>query len=429
MCDRFFPILPRRRGPAAALLGVLLAAGGWALAGRPAGAADWPQFLGPTRNGVSAETGLATSWPAKGPPVLWERAVGAGFSGPVVAGPRLILFHRVADKEVVECLEAATGKPRWKADYPTAYRDDYGKGDGPRSTPLVAGGRVFTLGAEGRLHCLDLDTGKVVWRRALHEDYQVPRNFFGVGTSPLLEGGLIVVNVGGQGAGIVALDQATGKEVWRATDQQASYASPVAATIAGTRHLFVFTREGLVSLDPRTGAVRFSKRWRSRSQASVNAATPLVVDDYLFLSASYNTGAVLLRVRADGADEVWKGDDILSNHYNTSVAYQGFLYGFDGRQEEGARLRCVELKTGKVRWTREPFGCGSMILAGGRLIILAENGDLVLVEATPEAYREQARAAVLTRPCRAPIALAEGRLFGRDERKLVCWDLRKGAAP
>ncbi len=428
MSDHVFPAQCRRRVPAAILLSLLPVAciGALTGSGRPAAAADWPQFLGPTRNGISTETDLLTSWPAKGPPVLWERAVGAGFSGPVVVGPWLILFHRVGDKEVVECLEAATGKSRWKADYPTAYRDDYGKGDGPRSTPLVAGGRVFTLGAEGRLHCLDLNTGKVLWQRALHEDYQVPRNFFGVGTSPLLEGGLVIVNVGGKGAGVVALDQNTGKEVWRATDQHASYASPVAATIAGTRHLFVFTREGLVSLDPKTGAVRFSKRWRSRFQASVNAATPLVIGDYLFLSASYNTGAVLLRVHADGADEVWKGDNILSNHYSTSVAYQGFLYGFDGRQEEGARLRCVELKTGKVRWTREPFGCGSLILVGGNLIILAENGDLVSVEATPDAYHEKSRAAVLARPCRAPIALAEGRLFARDERKLVCWDLRKG---
>ncbi len=428
MSDHVFPIQRRRRHSVAVLLSLLPAVciGALTGSGQPAAAADWPQFLGPTRNGISTETDLLTSWPAKGPPVLWERAVGAGFSGPVVAGPWLILFHRVGDKEVVECLEAATGKSRWKADYPTAYRDDYGKGDGPRSTPLVAGGRVFTLGAEGRLHCLDLNTGKVLWQRALHEDYQVPRNFFGVGTSPLLEGGLVIVNVGGKGAGVVALDQNTGKEVWRATDQHASYASPVAATIAGTRHLFVFTREGLVSLDPKTGAVRFSKRWRSRFQASVNAATPLVIGDYLFLSASYNTGAVLLRVHADGADEVWKGDNILSNHYSTSVAYQGFLYGFDGRQEEGARLRCVELKTGKVRWTREPFGCGSLILVGGNLIILAENGDLVSVEATPDAYHEKSRAAVLARPCRAPIALAEGRLFARDERKLVCWDLRKG---
>jgi outer membrane protein assembly factor BamB len=390
-----------------------------------AGGADWPQFLGPTRDGVSPETGLAIQWPEKGPPVVWEKEVGPGYSGPVVAGRWLVLFHRVGDSEVVECLDAATGKGRWRSASPTGYSDDYGKGDGPRSTPLVAGGRVYTLGAEGRLRCLDLDTGKSVWERALLDDYQVPRNFFGVGTSPLLKGRLLLVNVGGKGAGIVAFDKDTGKEVWKATDQGASYASPVAATVGGTRHVFFFTRDGLVSLDPATGAVRFAKPWRARFQASVNAASPVVVGDQLFLSASYNTGAVLLRVRADGADEVWKGDESLSSHYANIVYHDGCLYGFDGRQEQGARLRCVDLPTGKVRWTRERFGCGSVVLAQRHLIVLGEDGDLVSVEATPAAYREKARAAVLAGPCRAPIALADGRLYGRGERKLVCWSLRK----
>lgn len=388
-------------------------------------AADWPQFLGPTRNGISTETGLLPSWPHNGPPVVWEKEVGEGYSGPVIAGGRLILFHRVGEKDVVDCLDAATGKERWKFAYPTMYRDRYGKGDGPRSTPLIAGNHVYTLGAEGQLHSLELDTGKKVWSRSLESEYNPPPSFFGVATSPLLEGDLLLVNVGGRGAGIVAFDKDTGKEVWKATDQAASYSSPVAATIDGTRHVFFFTRDGLVGLDPATGKVRFSKRWRSRIDASVNAAVPLVVDGNLFLSASYGTGAVLLHVNKNDVEEVWKGDKVLSNHYNTSIVHAGFLYGFDGRQEEGARLRCVELKTGKVRWTREEFGCGSMILADGNLIVLTEDADLVLVEATPEAYREKARASVLSRPCRAEIALAGGKLYGRDNKKLVCWELKK----
>jgi outer membrane protein assembly factor BamB len=389
------------------------------------GAGDWPQFLGPQRNGVSADTGLLATWPAEGPPQLWQKEVGSGYSGPVIVGKRLLLFHRVDDSEVLDCLSAADGKPFWHAVYQTNYTDDYGKGDGPRSTPLVAGDRVYTLGAGGRLHCWDLDSGKVVWERDLNEAYRVRKNFFGVGTSPLREGDLLLVNVGGKEAGIVAFAAATGKEVWKATDHEASYSSPVAATIDGVRHVFFFTREGLVALDPRTGAVRFTKRWRARFAASVNAATPLVVGDQLFLSASYNTGAVLLQVGKDSAEEVWKSDEVLSNHYTTSVAHQGFLYGFDGRQEQGARLRCVEFKTGKVRWTKEGFGCGSMLLADGRLIILTEDGDLVLVAATPNAYQELARARVLTAPSRAPIALADGRLFARDDKRLMCWNLKK----
>jgi outer membrane protein assembly factor BamB len=389
-------------------------------------AADWPQFLGPTRNGVSAETGLANSWPETGPPVVWDRDVGEGFSGPVVSGGTLILLHRVDNEEVVEALDAASGKPRWRFGYPTAYADSYGKGDGPRSTPLVAGGKVYTLGAEGTLHCLDLKDGKKVWQKSLAKDYELRPTFFGVGTSPLLEGDLLLLNVGAKGAGIVAFDKDTGKEVWKATDDEASYSSPVAATIGDVRHVFFFTRSGLVGLDPKDGKVRFSKHWRSRIQASVNAAMPLVIGDEVFLTSSYGTGALLLRVSKDGADEVWKGDDSLSSHYNTPLVKDGYLYGIDGRQEQGARLRCVELKSGTVKWEKARFGSASMILADGQLIALTEGGELVLIEPTPESYKEKARAAVLkATPCRAEIALADGRLYGRDGKRLVCWNVKK----
>ncbi len=388
-------------------------------------AAEWPQFLGPARNGISRETGLSTAWTKAGPPLLWERKIGAGFSGPVVAAGRLILFHRLDDKEVVECLDAATGAEHWRFPYPTSYQDDFGFDEGPRSTPAIAGDRVYTLGAEGRLHCLEFQTDRKVWERSLNTDYRVRKGFFGVGTSPLVEGELVLINVGGKGAGIVALHRHTGQEVWRATDHEASYSSPVAVTVDGTRHVLFFTREGIVSLDPSNGQVRFSKRWRARIQASVNAATPVVVGGHVFISTCYDTGAVLLRLRKDGADEVWKSDEVLSSHYNTSIAQSGFLYGVDGRQEYGARLRCVELMTGKVRWTKERFGCGSLIWAEGQLLILTEDGDLVAVEATPESYREKARATVLSKPCRAHIALAEGRLYARDSKKLACWNLKR----
>jgi outer membrane protein assembly factor BamB len=391
----------------------------------PARAADWPQFLGPNRNGVSPETGLLQTWPAQGPPQLWEKNVGEGYSGPVVAGERLILFHRLNDKEVVQCLDAATGQERWNYPYPTSYRDDLGKGDGPRSTPLIAGQRVYTLGADGQLTCLELDTGKRVWERSINSEYRVRKGFFGVGTSPLVEGGLVVINVGGAGAGIVAFDKETGREVWKTVRQDASYSSPVAATIGGKRQVLFLTRGGIVSLNPKNGEVFFGKQWRSRNNESVNAAAPLVVDDYAFFSASYGTGAILLRWANDGFEEVWHNNESLSSHYNTSVYRDGYLYGIDGRQENGARLRCVEFKTGKVLWEERRFGCATLVVAEGNLIALTEQGDLVLVEATPEAYREKARAHVLNFPCRAPTALANGRLYGRDDHKLVCWNLKK----
>jgi outer membrane protein assembly factor BamB len=388
--------------------------------------ADWPQFLGPDRNGTSPEKGLLDSWTATGPPVVWEKEVGEGFSSPVIRGGRLILFHRVGDEEIVECLGAATGKEIWRHKTPTNYDDPLGKGNGPRSTPAIAGDHVYTLSPGGLLLCLKLSDGTKVWQRALLEDYEVPPSYFGVGTSPLVEGNLMLVNVGGKDAGIVAFDKASGKEVWKATGQGASYASPIAATLDGVRHVLFFTREGLASVDPANGTVRFSKRWRARINASVNAASPIVFDNHVFLSACYNTGAILLRVQKDGVDEVWSNDESLSCHFNTPVYLDGHLYGFHGRQDiEGGRLRCVEAKTGKVKWEAPGRGVGSLLLADGRLIVLTEGGDLLLVEPDPEKYREKARATVLGKPCRAHPALAEGRLYARDDRRLVCWDMKK----
>jgi outer membrane protein assembly factor BamB len=392
-----------------------------------AGADDWPQFLGPTRNGVSPETGLETSWPKQGPRVVWEREVGFGWSGPVVAGSRLILFHRQGDEEIVAGLDAVTGKEQWKFAYPTGYVDDFGKDTGPRATPLIAGKHVYTLGAEGKMHCLDVTNGKKVWDRALNDEYKAAKGFFGVATSPVLEGDLLLVNVGGRDAGIVALNKDTGKEVWRATKDAAGYSSPVVATIEGARHALFLTREGIVSLDPSGGNVRFRKHWRSRNSASVNAASPVVVANEVFFTAGYDTGAILLTAKKDKFDEIWSNDETLSCHYGTPIYHDGRLYGFHGRQDirPGASLRCIDWKTGKVQWSKDRFGCGSMIGTANLLVILHENGDLVLVEATAKEYKELARARVLGPDCRAQIALANGRLYARDTKKLICLELKK----
>jgi outer membrane protein assembly factor BamB len=389
------------------------------------GAEDWPQFLGPNRNGVSSEAGLDTSWPKDGPRVVWKCEVGAGWSGPVVAAGRLILFHRHGDEEIVASLDAATGKEQWKFSYATGYEDDFGFDPGPRATPLVADKHVYTLGAEGKMHCLELATGKKVWARALKEDYRAAKGFFGIATSPVLEGNLLLVNIGGENAGIVALNKDTGKEVWKATKDAASYSSPVVATIDGARHALFLTRAGIVSLDPVNGNVRFSKSWRSRNNASVNAASPVVVGKDVFFSASYDTGAILLAAKKDSFDEIWSNDESLSCHYGTPIYHDGRLYGFHGRQEQKASLRCIDWKTGEVRWTKERFGCGSMIRAADLLVNLSENGELVLLEATPRSYKELARAPVLGAGCRAQIALANGKLYARDTKKLVCLELKK----
>src|SRR5262249_12557895 len=235
--------------------------------------------------------------------------------------------------------------------YPTSYKDDFGFDEGPRAVPVVSGDIVYTFGAEGQLHAVSLSTGTRVWSEDTMKRFGVPKGFFGAAGSPLVEDGRVIANIGGRGAGIVAFDAKTGKVLWTATDDEASYSSGVGATIAGKRYAIFLTRSQLIGLDPATGAVQFQRRWRARQDASVNAASPLVTGDLIFVSAEYGPGAGTLRLASGALTDVWTSDDVLSNHYATSVLHDGILYGFHGRQEYGPSLRAVEVKTGKVRWS------------------------------------------------------------------------------
>jgi outer membrane protein assembly factor BamB len=386
---------------------------------------DWPQFLGPDRDGVYHGPVLRESWESAGPRVVWQKAVGSGLSGPVVAQGRVILFHRVGDSEVVESLDARTGTPQWTYKYPTAYRDDFGFDEGPRAVPVIADGVVYTFGAEGQLHAVALATGTRIWSEDTMRRYGVAKGFFGAAGSPLVEDGRVIANVGGKGAGIVSFDAKTGNMQWRATDDEASYSSAAAATIAGRRYAVFLTRTGLLGMDPATGRVQFQRRWRARQAASVNAATPLVIGDLIFISAQYGPGAAALKYDGSTLTELWASDDALSNHYATSVHHDGHLYGFHGRQEFGPSFRAVELRTGKVRWSQDNFQAGSVVLAGNRLVILRETGELILAAASPDGFRPLARAQVLPATVRAFPAIADGLLYARNDKTLVCLDLRR----
>ncbi len=387
-------------------------------------AEDWPQFLGPGRNGVYSGGDLAPKWTADGPPqIVWKKDVGEGFSAPVVAAGKLILFHRQNGKEIIDALDAATGKGIWSYSYPTQYRDDFGFDEGPRGAPAIAGGRVFTFGAEGMLTCLDFATGKKIWNVDTRAKFQVAKGYFGAAGSPLVEGDRVLMNIGGASGGLVAFDAATGKTLWTATTQEASYSSPVAATIRGARHALFFTRAGFVDVDPADGKVRSQLPWRARMQASVNAAAPIVVDDYVFLSASYGTGATLLQITPGGLKQIWSSDDALTNHYATSVYKDGYLYGYHGRQEEGPSLRCIEFKTGKVKWNVDQFRAGTITLAGDKLLIMREAGELVLAAASPNAYQPISTARVLPGVVRSYPAIANGRIYIRNEKTLICLTL------
>jgi outer membrane protein assembly factor BamB len=390
---------------------------------------DWPQFLGPGRDGVYRGAALLETWPDRGPRVVWRKDVGAGFAGPVVSQGHLILFHRANNREIVEAMDPATGAPQWKYDYATTYRDDFGFDEGPRAAPVIADGVVYTFGAEGQLNALELATGKRLWGEDTRARFKVAKGFFGAAGSPIVDQGRVIANIGGADAGIVAFDAKTGKVLWTSTSDEASYSSGIVATIGGRKTVVFLTRSNLLGLDPATGKVVFQKRWRALQAASVNAATPVIVNDpmgaLIFVSAEYGPGAGVFRIEGTTLTPLWASDEVLTNHYATSIHRDGVLYGFHGRQEFGQSLRAVDLRTGKVRWSQERYLAGSLILAGDRLLILRETGELVLAAASPASYQQLARAIILPGPVRPFPALADGRLYARNEKTLVAVDLRK----
>ena len=387
-------------------------------------ASDWPQFLGPSRTGAYVGAPLNEKWPSTGPRVIWRKQVGQGLSGPVVAGTQLILFHRVDDREVVESFDALTGAPKWRHAYQTSYRDDFGFDEGPRAVPVVADGIVYTYGAEGKLSAIDLQTGKLLWNVDAMREFEVDKGFFGAAGSPLIEDGKVIANVGGKKAGIVAFDPKTGKVIWTATTDAASYSSGIAATMLGRRYAVFLTRAGLVGLDPANGQVRFQRPWRARQAASVNAATPIIVGNTIFVSAEYGPGAGALQFDGTKLVDLWASDDVLSNHYATSVFHEGTLYGFHGRQEFGQFFRAVDLQSGKVLWSTQRFGAGSVTLAGNRLVIVRESGELLIAAASPKSFQQIASAQVLPATVRAYPALSDGILYLRNDNTLVAVDLR-----
>jgi len=432
---------------AAACLSVLALAAGCSDGRRPASAEastpapapqadtghDWPTFLGPDHNGVSKETGLLKSWPAGGPPLVWKMELGDTYSVPSVARGIAVVFHRVGAEEVVEGLDAATGARKWRYAYGTRYRDRYGYSGGPRSSPTIDGGNVYTLGAEGKLYCVELETGKHVWGRSLHEEYfnEARQNFFGVGVAPRVDGEAILLNLGDEREGCVtAIDKRTGKTLWRASDHGASYSTAICATVGKSRLAFFLTREGGLGVGVEDGKVRWTYPFRSRERESANAASPVVIGDTLFLTATYGVGSALLKLEENGIKEVWR-NHALGAHWATPIHEDGHVYGFDGRHEYEAELRCVRLSDGKVMWSRKGYERGSMTRAEGKYIILAEDGRLVLAELSPQECKEVSSVRVLKAYCWAAPVLARGRLYvGNSDRStgkatLLCLDLRQ----
>lgn len=391
---------------------------------------DWPQILGPNRNGTAADEPPIPVWPKAGPPLLWSVPIGSGFAGPAVVGNRVVVFHRIEKIERVECFEAGGGKRLWRADFPASYPGGVNPDNGPRCVPLVHGPRVYVFGAAGNLHCLQLVDGSKVWSRDAYADYDGQEGYFGAGSTPIVADSALIVNVGGRNAGLVAFGLANGKTLWQATDDRASYSSPTIAQLNGASHAIFVTRSRCLAVEPKNGKIAFAFAF-GRPGPTVNAATPLVFDSHLFVSASYEVGARLAKLGTPPVD-VWANDETMSSQYSTCVFREGHLYGIHGREDyANGELRCFEALTGKVKWNVPKFGTGHLTLVGDQLLILTTDGQLVLAAGIPEKYRELARFAIAGNITRGLPALSRGRFFFRDNAenagRLFCWQL--AAAP
>ena len=395
-----------------------------------AAAADWPQILGPARNGTAAaDERILDTWPDAGPPVVWRRQVGAGVAGVAVAGERLFLFHRLDDREVLEAIDAATGAPLWNDGHATSFVPQVGGDAGPLCTPVVAGDRVIVFGAQGMLACVEAAMGKRLWSRATHRDFDAAEGYFGAGSTPLVIGRRVIVNVGGarRGAGVVAFDLDTGETLWTATDEPASYSAPVAARLDGRDHALVVTRYRCQLLDATDGRECWSFPFGQRGP-TVNAASPVVFGDgHLIVTAAYGIGSVYAAFDATSVTPVWQGTESLASQYATPVEVGGHLYAIDGRDDvPPAEMKCLDRATGRVRWTAGDIGYGTLMAVDGKLLVACTNGELILVKPDPTGLRILGRC----RPfgaaggtLRALPAIAAGRLYLRNDAELICLDL------
>jgi outer membrane protein assembly factor BamB len=387
-------------------------------------AEDWPQLLGPSRNGTWHGPAIRSDWDARPPKTLWHKKTGLGYSCPVIVRGKIVLFHRIDAEEIVECLDRDTGNTIWKFAYPTKFRDGTHIDDGPRSTPTIDGDRVYSYGAEGWLHCLDLNTGKKIWGFDAKTKFKADRRWHGMITSPLIEGNALILNIGStNAAGIVAFNKTDGLTLWTSTSDKFTGSSPVCANIAGKRCAVFVTPGFLVGVDPSNGKEQFRTRWGTTASTAVMASSPVIVDNNVFVSAFYGVGGTLFKIDHGTPTKVWSSSQ-LSTHYQTALYKDGYLYASDGHQAEQSALRCVELATGKVQWSNDELGASNQLLVNGDLLLLTQHGELILASATPKDLKIKARTQILSHLVRAYPALSDGYLVGRSQGEIVCVDLR-----
>jgi outer membrane protein assembly factor BamB len=406
-----------------------LAAADLPVAAAQAARTDWPQWRGPSRDGVSLETGLLDEWPAAGPPVLWKKSIGRGFSSFAIASDRLYTMEQEAAGttgagifECILCLDVRTGNEVWRYRYPSHFDERFGPG--PRSTPAVDGESVYAVGPTGIMHCLRAGTGEKIWRRDLLDEFQGRPMQYGVAFSPLVDGDHVYVSPGGPaGNSVAALDKSTGRLAWKSHDDPASYSSPIAATLAGSRQILFLTNTELVSFSA-DGAALWHYPWKTED--GFNIASPIAFGNYVFISSGYGKGCALLEVTVapDGSPKVGRvyEHNRMRPYFASPVRLGEFLYGFDQTD-----LVCMNVRSGAIIWREKGLRDvrkGSLLAADGHLIILGESGTLSLVRATPDCYQEKSICRISQTRCWTCPALADGKLFVRDDAQIICFDLR-----
>jgi outer membrane protein assembly factor BamB len=381
--------------------------------------ANWPQWRGPNRDGISKETGLLKQWPAEGPPLVWKTTgAGRGYSSFSLSNGKLYTMGLRGDREFVIAFDIATGKEAWATPHGSAFRND--RGDGPRGTPTVDGDRIYALGGNGDLSSFDARTGKIVWSKNVLKEFGGSNITWGISESPLVIGDKVLVNAGGRGASMVALNKTDGSVIWKSQNDGAGYSSAIPLEVNGLTHVIFFTAERAVGLDVKDG--RLLWEYSKPSNNVANVATPIVRANRVFISSDYGTGGGVIEIKPNNkAQEIYFNKD-MKNHHSSSVLIGDYLYGFSSQI-----LTAMKFDTGEIAWRDRSVGKGSLVYADGHLYCFSENGVVGLVEATPGGYKEKGRFRIAqdSLPTWTHPVVAGGRLYLRDQDTIYAYDVRE----
>ncbi|HZJ42544.1 MAG TPA: PQQ-binding-like beta-propeller repeat protein [Pyrinomonadaceae bacterium] len=380
---------------------------------------DWPQWRGPNRDGISKETGLLKSWPANGPTLLWKaKGAGSGYSSFAVANGKLFTMGLRGDREFIIAFDVANGKEVWASSHGGGpFRND--RGDGPRGTPTVDGDRLYALGGNGDLSCLDPRNGKIIWSKNVLKEFGGSNIRWGISESPLVIGDKVLVNAGGPNASIVAMKKTDGSVIWKSQSDEAGYSSAIPFNVNGSTQVVFFTGARAVGLDVRDGKLLWD--YAKPSNDVANVATPIARANRIFISSDYGTGGGVVEIKADNkAEEIYFTKD-MRNHHSSSVLVGDYLYGFSSQI-----LTAMKFDTGEIAWRDRSVGKGSLVYADGRLYCLSENGVVGLVEASPAGYKEVGRFRIPqdSLPTWTHPVVSGGRLFLRDQDTIYAFDVK-----